>query len=79
MRRLQRLCVCVCVRALAAVSSAALDASHQPQIGAVVNVAGCVLLSLIVPLVATQRRSAQYVFFEFKTHLAADVGITNWL
>ncbi|GBF99453.1 amino-acid permease [Raphidocelis subcapitata] len=47
------------------------------QIGAFFNIAGVVLLCLVVPIVAPRHRSAKYVFTKFDTRGAQGVGITN--
>lgn len=47
------------------------------QIGAVVNIAGVILLTIIVPAMAKNRASAAAVFTQFDTKHANEAGITN--
>lgn len=49
----------------------------QTQIGAVFNIAGVILLSVIVPAAAVKRQSAAWVFTSFEPAAANDAGITN--
>jgi hypothetical protein len=51
--------------------------SVQPKIGAVFNIAGVILLCVIVPAVAVEHRTAKFVFQGFTKGAAIDVGITN--
>lgn len=47
------------------------------QVGAVFNVAGVVLMCLVVPLVAPKHQPASWVFGDFETQAAKDVGIQS--
>lgn len=47
------------------------------QVGAAFNIAGVVLLCLVLPLVAPKRQSARYVFTSFEPQHAEARGITN--
>ena len=47
------------------------------QAGGILNLAGAVLLAVVVPTVAVTRQDASYVFTHFETAHAEAVGIMN--